>query len=259
MAVSRWLATGLAVWCTLALAACQGQTLPEWPDPADDKALALLADRTLEAGLPEQDRSALLFLWGQELAARARSGEPAKAAAWREAAIGAFLRVVDAGTPPELVADSRINLELLWREQAQQQQQQQSGGNSQEQPDKQQDSQDGSQDQPGAKDRQQGGQSGKDGQKGQPEGQQEQQGGLNGKTGQDQPGQKPADPAGQNQQQSAQAGGPRDLSGLVRDKPGDTRVDQALAAEAERRARTEAQARNQYETSGGMTAVEQDW
>jgi hypothetical protein len=214
---------------------------PEWKSPADAKELSALEAKTQEAGLSKKRRAELFFLWGQELAAQARGGQPPEgtsAAQLTEAAIGAFEKVVDLGAGP--VDESRYNLEILWKEQGQAGK----GGGESRDESKKQDADQAQKDQEGKQ-----GKQGKQDQRGQQghNGQQDQKGqkGDQGRSGQDK------DPA------SADSPGDRaaekDLSGLVRDKAGGEELEKALKAELERRSR------QQEAQAGGIRPVEKDW
>jgi hypothetical protein len=132
----------------LALASC-GKPEDAWKSPADDAALAKLSVKSLRTDLSRQDRARLFFLWGQELAARARSGQGNASANSEDSlrgAIAAFEKVVDLNSI--LVPESRRNLELLWKGQNQ-------SGESQNQQNGKQDQQNGKQDQQNQKSQEQ--------------------------------------------------------------------------------------------------------
>ena len=238
---------------SLSFFSCAGKKA-EWTSPADAKELSLLENKTLETGLSKKQRAALFFLWGQELANAAQSGtvsEGTSVSEMNEKAIAAFEKVVDLDSV--LVAESRFNLEILWKQQGQ-------GGNgndnskeNQDQGDKQnQQNQNGSQDKQGQQNQQD--------QKGSQD-KQEQQNQQDQKGSQDKQGQQNQQGQQDKQDQQAQAdqtadkntGTEKDLSGLVRDKAGGKDLDDALKAEIDRKAaQQEAQA-------GGIRPVEKDW
>jgi len=203
----------------------------EWTSPADAKELSLLESKTLENAISKKQRAELFFLWGQELAASAQSGtasEGTSASELNEKAIAAFEKVVDLDSV--LVAESRFNLEILWKRQGQ-------GGNgnskdNQDPNDKQnKQNQQDKQNQNGSQDKQ--------GQQGQQDKQSQQ----------DKQGQQGKD----NQAADKNTETEKDLSGLVRDKAGGKDIDDALKAEIDRKAaKQEAQA-------GGIRPVEKDW
>jgi len=205
---------------------CSGKKA-DWTSPADAKELSLLENKTLENGISKKIRAELFFLWGQELASGAQSGsvpEGTDASDLNEKAIAAFEKVVDLDTV--LVAESRHNLEILWKQQGQ-------GGNGN-------DSNKDTQDQNG-KQNQQGQQNNQN-----QNGSQDKQGEQNQNGQQDKQGQ-------QGQQGQDSQASEKDLSGLVRDKAGGKDIDDALKAEMDRKAvQQEAQA-------GGIRPVEKDW
>jgi hypothetical protein len=228
---------------SLSLAAC-GDRGQAWKSPADAAAFAALEKKSLEARLPKERRAQLFFLWGQELSAQARSGQSSSSSAANgstnasdptEGAIAAFEKVVDMNSV--LVDESRYNLELLWKDQAQ------SGGSTDQDKQSQQDKKNGK-DQKNQQDKQNG------------NGQQSQQDKQNGKGqqgGQDTKKQQDKK-AEQGKQDTAQAA-EKDLSALVRDKEQSQDVESALKAEMERRT----QDKDARAETGSAAPVEKDW
>ena len=237
--ISRAASIILAVPAVLFLAtSCAQKKGDAWVSPADDSSLARLEAATLERNVPNSRRARLFFLWGQELADK---GE-------EEKAIGAFERVVDLRS--DLVDESRFNLEILWRRQAERKQQDQQG-----QPDKQNSQDNRSQQNAGDKsngDQKSGDQKKTDGKQGQQD--KQNSAGKSSDTAADNSAAKGSQSAQQKdaaakQNQSA----PKDLSALVRDKAQSSDLDRALKAELERRNE------KQKAESGGIAPVEKDW
>lgn len=214
----------LYLLCAGLFASCSGRDSAVWKTPADEAQINKLETASLKEGLSRSRRAKLFFLWGQELAARSNQGSDASA---REQAIGAFERVVDLDSV--LVGESRFNLEILWRQKDQQSKQDQQNKQDQKDP------KDGKQDQQTGKQNQQNGK-------------QDDQ-----KPGEQKQGSQTAAAQQQPAQQNKEAGAPKDLSALVRDKEQSTELDKALKQESERRAE------QQQMQAGTVVPVEKDW
>lgn len=211
-----------------------------WQSPADEAALARLSRMTMEKGLSRPKRAQLLYLYGQETAASGNTG----------AAIAAFERIVDLGSI--LSDESRINLEILYQrreqeEQEKQQQQQEQQKNGQQDGEQQQngDQKDGGQQKDGSDGKQNDGSDGD-----------QQNAEQHDTAGQQQNADQSS--AGQNVEQDSaaeqsSAAKPKDMSGLVREKAGNSALEQALRAEAER------MNQKQQLEAGNAVPVEKDW
>jgi len=224
----------------LSLAAC-GTGAEAWKSPAEAAAFAALERKTLEPGLSKKRRAQLFFLWGQELAAQARSGQAASSSATgasADSAIAAFETVVDLNSI--LVDESRYNLELLWKDRSQ-------SGESKDQ------NQQGKQGKQGGKD-QQAGQNQQS--QGNDKSQQNRQDGKDQPNGQDkQPPRDKQNGNGQPGNQDATQDAAKDLSAFVRDKEQSQDVESALKAEMER---LKLDKDGRAET-GSAAPVEKDW
>ena len=211
-----------------------------WQSPADEAALARLSRMTMEKGLSRPKRAQLLYLYGQETAASGNTG----------AAIAAFERIVDLGSI--LSDESRINLEILYQRREQEEQEKQ-----QQQQEQQKDGQqDGEQQQNG--DQKDGGQQkdGSDGKQNDGSDGDQQNAEQHDTAGQQQNADQSS--AGQNVEQDSaaeqsSAAKPKDMSGLVREKAGNSALEQALRAEVER------MNQKQQLEAGNAVPVEKDW
>ncbi len=212
--------------CILLVAGC-APSEADFVTPADQESLVRLEEKTVSDGPSKQDRAKLFFLWGQELAQAAKDGKTLAKA------IAAFERVVDLGVI--LQDESRYNLEILYQRQKEQdkQDQQQDKQDKQDQQQDQQDKQDQQQDQQDKQDQPQ------DQQKGDQEQNQEKS--------QENSNQ-------QNDRAQAQAQDQaQDMSSLVRQKQGESELEQAMQAEQERRQQQE---QNNW---GGIVPPDKDW
>lgn len=205
-----------------------------WQSPADEAALARLSHMTLEKGLSRSKRAQLLYLYGQETAASGNTG----------AAIAAFERIVDLGSI--LSDESRINLEILYQRREQEEQEKQE--KQQQQQEQQKDGQqDGEQQQNG--DQKDGGQQ-KDGSDGKQNAEQHDTAGQQQNADQSSAGQNVEQDSAAEQSSAAK---PKDMSGLVREKAGNSALEQALRAEVER------MNQKQQLEAGNAVPVEKDW
>jgi hypothetical protein len=218
----------------ISLTACTQQVLATWPASPAEADFASLRQRLMTHDLGLERREQLYFLWGQEALGQAQQAkDPALAQQWRQQAIGAFERALDLAG--QLQRPIRINLEMLYQQEESSDQQQ----NDQQQGDQQQnDQQQGDQQQ---NDQQQGDQQQGDQQQG------DQQQGDQQQNDQQQGDQQQGDQGDDDSQEA------RDVSGLVRDLPGQAELQDAVNRELRRILERE-QAK-----IGTPSNVERDW
>ncbi len=256
----------LPAYCALVAAALLSSCAKKdggWKTPADAESLGLLERETLSPRVSRERRARLFFLWGQELFAASRnpSGSPTDSGAL-EGAIGAFERVVDLHSA--LVDESRFNLELLYRERERREENKSPANEQNESRDKDEENKQGGNDS-------QGGSSGK-------KSDAAKNGGRQNSSSKDSLTQTPSsekngdegnspkgasgnagdakDESGAPSPSSSPTGqknGAKDVSSLVREKQGDSALDDALRAESER------QDEKSKDASGQYVPVEKDW
>jgi hypothetical protein len=219
----------------LALFSCSNTAPEPWKNPTTDEQLAQLETKSLGEGLAKDRRAQLLFLYGQELAAKGKQ-DPSKTELTVRA-MGAFERIIDLNAV--LVAESRFNVEILSRELEKNEQKDQQDNKDQKDSKDKQDQKDQ--------------QSGDDKQEQKKDGEQKDAQQKDGKEQQGKQGQQGEQKEQQGKDQKDQASEPKDMSALVKELEQKSEADKALKQEQERKAQ------KQKIQAGTIVPVEKDW